>query len=691
MERKKNLAARNRRTLGNSSFNRPGLRILHVLLVLAGVTMILYGQTIGFSYTWFDDDAILIRNQEYISGFSNLADAITRDAEFQKKSMELYRPLQNVSFMLDTRIGGFNAGMFHFSSMCIHFLTTVMLFLLLEAIGFSRRLAFAGALLLALHPVFSFTVAWLPARGDLLLAFWSLTAVYCFVHFLKEGKNQYLFFHLLSFTLAMMSKESGVMIIAVCLFYGLLLHDRLRWRLWQLYLGLGYLAIIACIFWLRSFAVTDVKEGAFSAVAFFYNLPVIPEVVKTFILPFPMISLPFYNTLRTLTGTVLIIVMLWLMVRKWPEWKAFLFGILWFAGFTAPSMMYRPDWSDYIYDYVIHRSYLPLVGLIITTLFLLKHAESRLFSKPWIYVTSGLAFVFMVLSFSFTRTFKEPVNFWRYAVKTNSASAFAHTYYGGALFFEGRPEQAIESYNRAIALKSDFKEAILNRGITLASTGKHAMAVKDFSHYLREMPDDTMVLKYRADSYIELADYHHAVVDLKKLVNKGDQSEKVLFHYGLSSLLTGNYAEAHEVLQKLCSLFPEKPQVLHVSALTDLMNGDPEQSVLKYQRILSMNNPDQNLLTNLGYAYWENREYRQAIESFEKALKMGGETLSLNLGLLLGYHAEGNVTETIRMKQRIYTLHPAMKQPSAAIDSLKKQGYLFTSRQAGTLINLLGS
>ena len=127
-----------------------------VALILAAVVLLLYGHTLKFGFTWFDDDAILLRNQAFVSEISNTGQAFLRDAEFRPKSMELYRPLQNVTFMMDAAMGGYDhPGVFHFTNLLLHFLASFLLFLLMKRLGFSVRLSLLGSLILAIHPVFA--------------------------------------------------------------------------------------------------------------------------------------------------------------------------------------------------------------------------------------------------------------------------------------------------------------------------------------------------------------------------------------------------------------------------------------------------------------------------------------------------------------------------------------------------------
>lgn len=656
------------------------------ILIFAGLVLLIYSQTLWFNFTWFDDDAILIRNQTYISEISNLTESVVRDAEFKQKTIELYRPLQNVSFIVDAALGGFGSGMFHFTNMLLHFCIVVLLFLLLELMGFSRVLAFAGAVILAIHPVFAFTVAWLPARGDLLLAFWALATFYSFILYVKNSHRWILLaLHLFSFAMAMFSKESGIVVLAICAFWYIFVSGKPKWHRWQLVASAGYLIILLLFFYLRSLSVADISSGGFGLRSLIYNLPVIPETLFKLFLPWPIVALPFYDLLRTIGGLIFVGLLIFLGFRHKGKAAMLLLGAGWFIGFTLPSMLYRPDWSDYIYDYIIHRSYLPLLGIILILLILIRKFETKILLKPWLYLISGMVILFAIYSFSFTRNFKDPLSFWEYAVRTNPESAFAHLYLGGALFFMDNPSKAIESYDNAIALKHDLGEAWLNRGITLGSMGNHKDATESFSQYLVYYPEDTMAIKYRAGSLMELGNYEQALPDLIKLMEQGDSSDKVMLQYGLSSLITGDHNSAHETMSLLTAKSPSNPQYLRIGALSDMMVGEFDKAIEKYLVALTVEPPNQNSLSNLGYAYWEKGEYRLALSYFERALEMGTESLAVNLGLVLSYDALNQQKALAEAKERTLLLNPDIEDFGSELGELQKKGYLFTPKQLSRL------
>lgn len=656
--------------------------------LLVGLVLLVYGQSLTFNFSWFDDEAILLRNQDYISDISNLFPSVTRDAEFREKTIELYRPLQNMSFIVDAWIGGFRAGSFHFSNMMLHLFTVLMLFLLLIRLKFSMLISFLGAAMLAVHPVFAFAVAWLPARGDLLLAFWSITSIYLFIRFLEGRKAKWLLLHLIAFLFAMLSKETAVVLIPLLICYYLLFQKERKWELWQAISGVIYAGILILYFVMRHNAIADIRGGTFGIMPMLQNMPVIPETLLKFFIPYPIVALPFYSLLPTIAGIALGGLLIFLAWKSSGNNKIFLFGAAWFLGFTAPSMFYRPDWSDYIYDYLIHRSYLPLTGIILIISGLTGRFAPQMIRRPWVLVPSGVLVLFAAMSFSLAGQFRDPLSFWSYAVKTNPLSPFAHTYLGGAWFFSENPAKAVESYNRALELKPDFSEALLNRGITLASAGNHANAITDFNNYLQKLPDDTMVLRYRAASLMDQSAYETALKDLSRLMDQGDRSARTLYQYSICQLMTGNYAESGMVLGQLLETNPNMASYLKVAALTDLMTGNPDQAIAKHQQVLALEGSTANSLANLGYAYWEKGLYDLALETFQKGYSLDSASISVHFGLMITWHVKGRKDKVMHFKQQSIEVLPDLARGEAAIRSLERQGYLFTPKQRATLMNL---
>ena len=139
-----------------------------------------------------------------------------------------YRPLYMLSFMLDYHIWGLNTIGYHLSSVFLHILNALLLYVLIIRMGLRKNTAWLAAILFALFPANSGAVAPIAMRDGLILVFLSMT---CILLFLKgmRGSRFYFFGSGIAFVLAMLTKESALIlpfIITAYVFIFLKKEDR---------------------------------------------------------------------------------------------------------------------------------------------------------------------------------------------------------------------------------------------------------------------------------------------------------------------------------------------------------------------------------------------------------------------------------------------------------------------------------
>jgi hypothetical protein len=99
-----------------------------------------------------------------------------------------WHPLTWVSHMLDVEIFGMNPAGHHLSSVALHLLNTVLLFIVLERMtGALWRSALVAALF-ALHPLHVESVAWVAERKDVLSTAFGLLALLAYTRYVA-GPN----------------------------------------------------------------------------------------------------------------------------------------------------------------------------------------------------------------------------------------------------------------------------------------------------------------------------------------------------------------------------------------------------------------------------------------------------------------------------------------------------------------------
>ena len=144
------------------------------------------------------------------------------------KAGGFYRPLYMLSFMLDYHIWGLNTIGYHLSSVILHILNALLLYVLIIRMGLRKNIAWLAALLFALFPANSGAVAPIAMRDGLILVFLSML---CLLLFLKGAKGSRFYFlgSGIMFVLAMFTKESALvlpLLIAAYVFIFLKKEDR---------------------------------------------------------------------------------------------------------------------------------------------------------------------------------------------------------------------------------------------------------------------------------------------------------------------------------------------------------------------------------------------------------------------------------------------------------------------------------
>ncbi len=154
-----------------------GRRVIHALAVgLAAVVpyLLLPGQPFVF-----DAPLAIVENRAVQAGsprdiFTTDFFGAPADAPYNNLS---YRPLVTLTYALEVRAFGNAPWAFHLTDLLLHAASSVLVLLLLGALGVGGRLRLAAALLFAVHPVASEAVASVVGRADLMAGLGLLLAL----------------------------------------------------------------------------------------------------------------------------------------------------------------------------------------------------------------------------------------------------------------------------------------------------------------------------------------------------------------------------------------------------------------------------------------------------------------------------------------------------------------------------------
>lgn len=231
---------------------------------------------------------------------------------------------------------------------------------------------------------------------------------------------------------------------------------------------------------------------------------------------------------RVLGSALLLLMLLGLalyLLRKGgarrPELRLAGFGILWmFLTLSVESSLIPIE--DVIFE---HRMYLPSVGAFLA---LAAGASLVARSRPKGVAAVCAAVVLLLACVTWGRnlTWGDGVTLWQDVVVKSPAKARAHLNLGVELEAKGRYREAVASFNRALALNPDYRQAYGNLGSAYNNLEDFPQAVSILRQGLRKFPGDPDLFNNLGISYAAQGAPGAAIQFFEAAVRLAPQVEK---------------------------------------------------------------------------------------------------------------------------------------------------------------------
>jgi tetratricopeptide (TPR) repeat protein len=472
----------------------PRLALPAILLL----TLIVYGQVIGFDFVDWDDPSLIIGNP-LIQTFN--------PAIFWSFEPELYAPLSLLSFQIEHALAGFEPSLFHITNLLLHLINIVLVWKLLTSLGKSQiinhksHLIFIllGTALFALHPIQAETVAWVSARKELLWTFFGLLALIAYVQPLKDHSQSHPVLRLLMrhrvflFTLlALLSKPTAVVLPLIMI--GMDWQNKTlskasvqkKWPLLLLAVTFGLLGLLG-------------KSGSTISLSLWDHLLLaatgIPYALQLIFWPSGYALLhPAQEPIALLTmtyGGSLV----FLMIAGMLLWKfrntlpLFTLGIGMFVLMLLPAL-FAPIHAETITILSEHYLYFPLIGIAIAISGLLAQSQIINHKLPIVPVLLLLILLALLtpLTFFQASVWRDSATLFESVRNTYPRSAPVLTNLGAAYARMERYPEAESILRQAVGLDPDLAQAHFNLGGLRYIRGNYPGAITEYKRVIELNP-----------------------------------------------------------------------------------------------------------------------------------------------------------------------------------------------------------
>lgn len=479
---------------------------LFLPILLLSITLITYINILP-NKLFFDDEELIYKNI-YVQDFKFFPRYFTENMiAGAGKTSNMYRPILLTSFALDYKLWGNNGFGYHLTSIVLHFLNSLFLFLLIIYLFGNARLAILTSVFFIIHPVQVESVTYASGRTDPLYTLFGLMMAVLFLSFLRGGKYYKYFFSIILFILALLSKETAVIFPLIIIFILFLIPSVKRKRFKGLRFLIPYIIIDFIYIVLRlsflNFGNTlnfytaqniysqnmAVRLLTFSKVFFDYwqilifpkdliiarNAQIITSFLNTWVISF-VLTLCFLSIVSIYLWKKKRIVMPLFCLTFFFAALLPVSGIIPINNIIAEHYLYLPSVSFFLF--------FSWLGLLI------YNKQKRFINKAALFVILLCITVSLVYR-SISRNFdwRDPITFYTLSLQQSPGHIPMLNNLAMAYQDSGKADMAIGIYKKIISTKDIYPEPHINLGNSYKNSGKYLEAEEEYKKAIKVDPN----------------------------------------------------------------------------------------------------------------------------------------------------------------------------------------------------------
>ncbi|MFQ5480850.1 MAG: tetratricopeptide repeat protein [Thermodesulfobacteriota bacterium] len=517
--------------------------------LIALVAFAVYMNTLYNGFIW--DDYFIVENSSKSGlGLYQIARFFI-DKNAYHAPGEIYRPLYLFSFALDYRIYGSSPWGWHLTNICLHIINSVLVYFfalsLLSGRGDldepTRRVGLAAlgaALVFAVHPVHTESVAWIKGRDDMLACVFILASFIFYIAYSHRQKGlKYYCASIITFIPALLSKEMALTLPLLFILYELCFKPSGLRR------GKGLTALVPFFVLAGLYlGVRTAVTGQVAQTAYFGGGlgPALFTTARGFVRYFSLLTIPLNQcgdylafplsyglTPRVILSILIVGAFLAAGVVSYFFFlRPLAFLIFWFFVTMMPVSNIIPLKILLAERFL----YIPSVGIFV--LFgmvfsgVLEKARPRAGLRRFLIITALLVMtLYAFAAVERNRVWRDERTFWSDVI-AKYPGARAYTNYGLAMEDEGDIRGAIKFYQEALKMDPRFSYALNNLAANYLKEGLVDEAIKSYREAVAIEPGNAVMHSGLGDAYRKKGLLKEAAAEYRRAIELDPGSDAVM-------------------------------------------------------------------------------------------------------------------------------------------------------------------
>ena len=624
--------------------NRQSSVIYILLLVL--ITYLCFSNALSNGFTNWDDNKYITNNPLIKSlSFDNIKNM------FSTYVVGNYHPFAILSLAIDYHFYKLDPTGFHTTSILLHILNVVLVFLFIKQLSGKAIIAFITSLLFGIHPMHVESVAWIAERKDVLYVLFYISSLYFYVIYRKLSDKKPLFYFLtfILFIFSLLSKGQAVTLPLVLLLIDYFTKQKISKKIIlekiPFFIVSFIMGIVAIKAQVSSGSMVDLPNysflegilfGSFSFLAYVFKI-ILPLNLSAFY-PYPEIEkgIPFYFYLSPL----FLLAIVYFIFRLYKKNRSLVFGFGFYLVNIILLLQLLPVGGAMMAE---RYSYLSYVGLF----FIIGNGIN------WIWQSN-----------------QEKIKFYKYII---APVFFLYTIFLGAKTKERNKVWKNDEtlWTDVIKNHNNVALAFSNRGNYYQQAGKYDLALADYTSALNLKENNYEALISRAGIYRMAGDFNLVIKDCDKAISINRNKAGAYINRGIAKSLLKNNDEAMKDFDMAIQLEPENSSAYTNRGFLFGKMEKVDEAINDYSKGIALNPEYAFAYFNRGLAYFKKENYEAAILDFNS-------TISLNNSKVETYFYRSQVYEAKKdyanaLQDALTAQHYGVPVDSVYINNLKSK------------------
>ena len=509
-------------------------------LILVIITVAIYFRVNHYPFVNYDDTLYVTQNAHVQDGLT----WVTVRWAFTTYHVGTWHPVTWLSHALDCQLFDLDPAGPHDVNLLLHVLNVVLLFwVLLRATGFSGR-SFMVAALFALHPINVESVVWIAERKNSLSMLFFLLALGAYHWYTADRKVARYVVVAVLFALGLMAKPQVITFPFVLLLWdywplrrlspaadqrsrGRTISDfsQLVWEKTPLFALAGISAAVT----MSAQRADGTKTWYPLGLRVEYALVSYVDYMSKTLWPVRLSAFyphPDYVPLRQAALAMLVLALVTaLTIANRRRRPYLLVGWLFFLGTLVPMLGLEGVGYQGKQGIADRYAYLPFIGLFIMICWAVaewaqqKHLPAAVLRVVSVAVLLALG----IAAYRQVGYWHDNVTLWSHAVQVTDGNFLAENNLGKALVAEGRADEAVSHFYKAVAIYPDDPVGNLNIGIYEQTEGNFSAAIERYKKTIRLTRDPEL----KAAAWNNMAAAYRQLGDLADAQQSQDAAAKL--------------------------------------------------------------------------------------------------------------------------------------------------------------------